>query len=62
MNIASAAVNSRWYEAPVELQKDLLVLLANAQRGLHLHAIPIGVMSYDLYVAVNIVPIIVFLA
>ncbi|KAH0822523.1 hypothetical protein GEV33_000268 [Tenebrio molitor] len=53
LEVADAVLASRWYQAPVDLQKDLVLVMVRAQQPLSLHAMPIGIMSYDLFVAVS---------
>ncbi|RZC41550.1 odorant receptor 82a [Asbolus verrucosus] len=50
MTIAPAAFESKWYEAPVELQRDLLMLIMRSQLPFYHHATPIGTMTFSLFI------------
>ncbi|EFA10704.1 hypothetical protein TcasGA2_TC011882 [Tribolium castaneum] len=51
LTIPDAALDSKWYEAPIKSQKMLLLLLVRSQKAFNLHATPVGIMSFALFVA-----------
>ncbi|EFA10703.1 odorant receptor 85c [Tribolium castaneum] len=51
LTIPEAALDSHWYEAPVKYKKVLLLLLVRSQKAFNLQATPIGIMSFDLFIA-----------
>ncbi|XP_044271235.1 odorant receptor 85b-like [Tribolium madens] len=50
LTVPQAALNSKWYEAPLKSQKELLLLLVRSQKAFNLQATPVGIMSFDLFI------------
>lgn len=44
---------TNWYDAPVELQKYFIMMIANMQRPLHYHGFKVAVLDLETFSAVS---------
>lgn len=51
--IAIDAYSTNWYDSPVPVQKNLLLMILRSQRPLTLSAASMGVMSLEAYLGVG---------